>query len=237
VAEVAAVSIASRTSTISPGFSVETRPARCKEQISVDHAIAPGAISEDELTKSPGLHRRGWMKTNIARTHGRFRRGQRLIAKVPHGHWKTLTFVAAPLRHGIVAPCLLRQPIKRHQLPGLGHAVPGADAAARAMSSSWRPQQPQAPAIRAAGALLLLASDVREATRYGTFPNTAAAVEKLVRRLRRASSGPLRLSLRSRPPAAVVSGRRRLCQQTRQRRHGLARPRPVRSRKRRVFVS
>jgi transposase len=31
--------------------------------------------------------------------------------------------------------------------------------------------------------------DVGKATPYGTFPNTAAAVEKLVRRLRQASSG------------------------------------------------
>lgn len=47
----------------------------------------------------------------MVRTHGRSRRGQRLIAKVPHGHWKTLTFVAA-LRHDrIDAPCLFPGPI------------------------------------------------------------------------------------------------------------------------------
>jgi transposase len=38
-------------------------------------------------------------------------RGQRLDAHVPHGHWKTLTFVAA-LRHDrIDAPCVLDGPI------------------------------------------------------------------------------------------------------------------------------
>jgi len=37
--------------------------------------------------------------------------GERLVAKVPHGHWKTLTFVAA-LRHDrIEAPWLLDRPI------------------------------------------------------------------------------------------------------------------------------
>ena len=51
------------------------------------------------------------MKTNMTRTHGRCPRGQRLIAKVPYGHWKTLTFVAALRCDGIVAPCVLRQPI------------------------------------------------------------------------------------------------------------------------------
>lgn len=36
-----------------------------------------------------------WAKTNMTRTHGRRRRGKRLVAKVPHGHWRTLTFLAA----------------------------------------------------------------------------------------------------------------------------------------------
>ena len=52
-----------------------------------------------------------WAKTNMVRTHGRCPRGQRLVDKVPHGHWKTLTFVAA-LRHDrIDAPCLFAGPI------------------------------------------------------------------------------------------------------------------------------
>lgn len=38
-------------------------------------------------------------------------RGQRLLAKVPHGHWKTLTFIAA-LRHDrIDAPLVIDGPI------------------------------------------------------------------------------------------------------------------------------
>lgn len=52
-----------------------------------------------------------WAKTNMARTHGRCRRGERLHAKVPHGHWKTLTFLAA-LRHDrIDAPAVVDGPI------------------------------------------------------------------------------------------------------------------------------
>jgi transposase len=47
-----------------------------------------------------------WATTNMARRHGRARRGQRLVAAVPHGHWKTTTFLAA-LRHDrINAPCV-----------------------------------------------------------------------------------------------------------------------------------
>jgi transposase len=52
-----------------------------------------------------------WAKTNMTRRHGRCRRGARLVAKVPHGHWRTLTFLAA-LRHDrITAPCVIDGPI------------------------------------------------------------------------------------------------------------------------------
>jgi len=48
-----------------------------------------------------------WITTNMARRYGRALRGQRLIASVPHGHWKTSTFLAA-LRHDkIAAPCII----------------------------------------------------------------------------------------------------------------------------------
>jgi transposase len=47
-----------------------------------------------------------WAKTNMTRSHGR-----RLVAKVPHGHWRTLTFVAALRLDGITAPCVLDGPI------------------------------------------------------------------------------------------------------------------------------
>ena len=52
-----------------------------------------------------------WAKTNMAPTHGRCRRGERLYAKVPHGHWKTTTFVAALRHDGIAAPFVLDGPI------------------------------------------------------------------------------------------------------------------------------
>ena len=51
------------------------------------------------------------MKTNMAPLRGWAPRGARLPAKVPHGRWKTMTFVAA-LRHDrIAAPWLLEGPI------------------------------------------------------------------------------------------------------------------------------
>ena len=52
-----------------------------------------------------------WIKTNMTRTCGWAARGERLTAHVPHGHWKTLTFLAG-LRHDrIVAPFVLDGPI------------------------------------------------------------------------------------------------------------------------------
>ena len=52
-----------------------------------------------------------WAKTNMTRTHGRCPRGQRLVDKVPHGHWKTLTFLAALRCDEITAPFVLDGPI------------------------------------------------------------------------------------------------------------------------------
>jgi len=52
-----------------------------------------------------------WTKTNMAPLRGWAPRGKRLKTKVPHGHWKTMTFVGA-LRHDrIDAPWVLDGPI------------------------------------------------------------------------------------------------------------------------------
>jgi transposase len=52
-----------------------------------------------------------WTKTNMAPLRGWAPLGTRLKAKVPHGHWKTTTFLAA-LRHDrIDAPWLVNGPI------------------------------------------------------------------------------------------------------------------------------
>ena len=42
-----------------------------------------------------------WAKTNMTRVRGRCPLGERLIAKVPHGHWKTTTLIAALDHRGI----------------------------------------------------------------------------------------------------------------------------------------
>jgi len=52
-----------------------------------------------------------WTSTNRARTRGRAPKGERLRASVPHGHWKTTTFIAGLRRTGMVAPMVLDGPI------------------------------------------------------------------------------------------------------------------------------
>ena len=42
--------------------------------------------------------------TNMVRLRGRCRRGERLIGRVPQGHWKTMTFVAGLRHNKMVAP-------------------------------------------------------------------------------------------------------------------------------------
>ena len=48
-----------------------------------------------------------WAKTNMTRSRGRAARGARLVAKVPYGHWKTTTFLAALRCTGLTAPLVV----------------------------------------------------------------------------------------------------------------------------------
>ena len=47
-----------------------------------------------------------WATTAMVRRYGRARRGMRVVGAVPHGHWKTTTFVAALRHDGVTAPCV-----------------------------------------------------------------------------------------------------------------------------------
>jgi transposase len=49
--------------------------------------------------------------TNMTRRYGRSPAGSRLVDAVPHGHWKTTTFVAGLRQTGIVAPLVLDGPM------------------------------------------------------------------------------------------------------------------------------
>ena len=86
-------------------------------------------------------------------------RGRRLDAKVPYGHWRTMTFLAALRYDRIDAPCVLDQPIngqsfaqyiEQFLLPTLS---PGDIVIMDNLGSHKRPAVRKA--IRAAGAKLL----------------------------------------------------------------------------------
>jgi transposase len=49
--------------------------------------------------------------TKMTRLYGRCARGKRLVCAVPHGHWKTTTFVGALRHNGVTAPCVFDGPI------------------------------------------------------------------------------------------------------------------------------
>ncbi len=100
-----------------------------------------------------------WAKTNMAPLRGWAPVGQRLRAKVPYGHWRTMTFIAALRCDRIDAPCVLDQPIngisflawvEQFLAPTLG---PGDVVILDNLASHKRPAVRQA--IRATGARLL----------------------------------------------------------------------------------
>jgi transposase len=47
------------------------------------------------------------INTKMARLRGRCRRCRRMVASIPHGHWKTLTFIAGLRADGLTAPWVI----------------------------------------------------------------------------------------------------------------------------------
>jgi Phage major capsid protein E/DDE superfamily endonuclease len=73
--------------------------------------------------------------TNMARRYGRSPSDRRLVAAVPHGHWRTTTFIAGLRQSGIVAPLVLNGPmtglafrayVEQFLAPALEHVRVGA---------------------------------------------------------------------------------------------------------------
>lgn len=52
-----------------------------------------------------------WASTCMTRTRGRAARGERCLAAVPHGHWKTTTFIAGLRYNAITAPMVADGPM------------------------------------------------------------------------------------------------------------------------------
>ena len=103
----------------SAACGTRARPARPDAQKKTRHAAEQerpdvAAARDAWRERQPGLNParllfidETWATTNMARARGRCPRGQRLRAAVPHGHWKTSTFVAALRNDGITAPFVI----------------------------------------------------------------------------------------------------------------------------------
>ncbi len=51
------------------------------------------------------------LNTKMTRLYGGAPRGERLVAAVPHGHWRTSTFIAGLRQSGVIAPLVLDGPM------------------------------------------------------------------------------------------------------------------------------
>lgn len=51
------------------------------------------------------------LNTKMTRLYGRAPRGERLVGAVPHGHWRTTTFIAGLRQSGVIAPMVLDGPM------------------------------------------------------------------------------------------------------------------------------
>src|SRR5664280_363362 len=65
--------------------------------------------------------------TKMVRLSGRCPRGERLVGRVPHGHWKTITFVAALRHNGITCLLVLDGGNDRRNIPGVCRAMSGSN--------------------------------------------------------------------------------------------------------------
>ena len=87
---------------------------RAAEQDRPDVAEARACWKQDQASLDPEhlvfLDETG-TSTNMVRLHGRAPRGQRLIDKVPHGHWVTTTFLAGLRVGALTAPCVIDGPM------------------------------------------------------------------------------------------------------------------------------
>jgi DDE superfamily endonuclease len=86
--------------------------SRAAEQERPDIAEARSAWRDRQSELSPArlvFIDETWMTTNMARLRGRGPRGERVEGMVPHGHWKTTTFVAGLRADRVVAPFVIGQ--------------------------------------------------------------------------------------------------------------------------------
>ena len=93
--------------TANPGLTFKKKSLHAAEQEREDVAKARVEWREQQPKLSPPklvFIDESSLKTNMTRRCGRAKCGHRLVAAVPHGHWKTTTFVGALRCDGLTAP-------------------------------------------------------------------------------------------------------------------------------------
>lgn len=93
-----------------PAIDVEKKVLKAAEQDRPDVAERRAAWQVSQTRLNPDqlvFLDETWAKTNMTRPRGRALRGTRVVAKVPHGHWKTTTFLAALRTRGLTAPLVV----------------------------------------------------------------------------------------------------------------------------------
>ncbi|HSG36022.1 MAG TPA: IS630 family transposase [Paracoccaceae bacterium] len=96
------------------GWSFKKKTGHAAEQARADVAKARRAWFEAQPDLDPErliFIDETWLNTKMARLRGRAPRGERLRASLPHGHWKTTTFVAGLRLSGLDAPMVIDGPI------------------------------------------------------------------------------------------------------------------------------
>src|ERR1700737_1373230 len=99
----------------SGGFSLDTRSPLKKSLRAAEQERADVARARRRWKRAQGMLDSTRLvfidetaaNTKMVRLSGRCPRGARAVRRVPHGHWKTITFVAAMRRSGMTAPCIL----------------------------------------------------------------------------------------------------------------------------------
>src|SRR5262249_786742 len=94
--------------------SASKKSVRAAEHDRPDVAAARAAWVDDQARLGDGglgfIDETG-TSTNMARLRGRTPRGERLVGKIPQGHWKTTTFVAGLRATALTAPCVIDGPM------------------------------------------------------------------------------------------------------------------------------
>jgi transposase len=92
------------------GLTVKKKTVHASEQERADVVAARETWRQMQQgldpTKLVFLDESG-VKTNMARRHGRAKKGKKVGASIPHGHWKSLTFIAGLRADRIDAPWVL----------------------------------------------------------------------------------------------------------------------------------